>query len=290
MRKIIFACAVSMILNVPALAAKLEDITIIVPSCDKYSCLWDGCFGLLFKHWPSLLGENKDVKIILISNTKEYPDHRIETLKIPNEQSWSNNMQQALKLVKTKYVLIWLEDYIMNQDVDEDKFVQFFNFMKEKKALYMQIFGIDHGKENAEQQFNDPQFDLPILEFQKHSPYRTSLQACIFKTDTLDWLLNPKESAWAFELAGSTRSEGMHGLFLGTKENLVSYYNAANAGVLNIDAIKYIKEQGFKFENTKLLMEKPFKVKWKEFKRSVHVFIRDNIRIPIKNAFKKIFS
>ena len=277
-------------MQVAALGAKLEGLTIIVPSCNKYACLWDGCFGLLFKHWPSLVGENKDVKIILISNTKEYPDPRITTLKIKDEQSWSNNMQQALKLVKTKYVFIWLDDYMMNQDVDEDKFVRFFNFMKEKKAVYMQVFGIDHGRDNAEQQFNDPKFDLPILEFKKHSPYRTSLQACIFETDTLDWLLHPKESAWAFELAGSTRSEGMHDLFLGTKENLVSYYNAANAGVLSQDALKYIKEQGFKFENTGLLMEKPFKVKWKEFKRSVHVSIRDNIRIPIKNAFKKIFS
>lgn len=290
MRNIIFICAVSLTMHVAVLAAKLEEITIIVPSCDKYACLWDGCFGLLFKHWPSLTTENKDVKIILISNTKEYPDPRITTLKISNEQSWSNNMQQALKLVKTKYVFIWLEDYIMNQDVDEDKFVKFFNFMKEKKALYMQVFGIDYGRDNAEQQFDDPQFSLPILAFKKHSPYRTSLQACIFETDTLDWLLNPQESAWDFELTGSTRSEGMRDLFLGTKENLVSYYNAANAGVLNMKAVKYIQEQGFKFENIQLLLEKPFKIKWKEFKRSIHVSIRDNIRIPIKNAFKKIFK
>lgn len=55
---------------------RFHDLTIVVNSCDKYNSLWDGFFTLLFNQWPTLKTTNKDVPIILISNTSSYPDPR----------------------------------------------------------------------------------------------------------------------------------------------------------------------------------------------------------------------
>ena len=101
--------------------ATLQDVTIIVSSYDKYANLWPTFFDLLFKNWPSLNTYNKDVPIILISNTKSYHDPRVTVVKSPYEKGWVGNMNDALKQVKTKYILYLQDDYFINDIVLEDK-------------------------------------------------------------------------------------------------------------------------------------------------------------------------
>ena len=50
----------------------MDELTIIVPSFDKYSELWNPFFIFLFKHWPDLQGKHKNVPVILVSNFEEY--------------------------------------------------------------------------------------------------------------------------------------------------------------------------------------------------------------------------
>ena len=73
-----------------------DDLAILVVSCDKYSELWDNFFNLMYKNWPSLKDSESNVPIYLIANSKKFSDSRVQTIQIPNEISWSDNVLKAL--------------------------------------------------------------------------------------------------------------------------------------------------------------------------------------------------
>ena len=96
----------------PIIVEPIKEISIIVSSCDKYSELWEPHFTQLFKYWPSLKKENDFIPLLLITNHKRYYDSRVINVVIGEDISWSDNMLKALEMVKTKYVVILLDDFI----------------------------------------------------------------------------------------------------------------------------------------------------------------------------------
>src|SRR5690349_19035401 len=120
----------------PALALTKEhqkplDITILVSSCDRYAPLWEPFFRSLWMQWPSLKTTNNTVPSLLIVNTQEYHHPRVKTIKITAETSWADNMLTALQQVKTQYVLVLLDDYWLDQPVDEKRLRQLLILLQE---------------------------------------------------------------------------------------------------------------------------------------------------------------
>ena len=119
---------------------QLEDLTIIMPSYDKYSELWDPTFKLLFKHWPNLLTDYKDVPLVLVSNYEKFEHPRVKNILIGDlDKTWSENFLKSLDKVKTKYVLIILDDYIMSSPVNDKRLVEILSFLKKNNGAYIEI-------------------------------------------------------------------------------------------------------------------------------------------------------
>jgi len=229
----------------------LQDLSIVIASCDKYSGLWDPFFTLLFKNWPVINnGANRDLPIFLISNKKKFEHPRVQNISFPNEISWSDNMLETLSQVKTKYVLYLQEDYFLTKPVNEQLLEQMLNYIKEHNAAFLEVSGFNNNAQTTKQKV--PLESSPNLaEFAKHSLYRTSLQAGIWSKDALVWLIKPGETAVEFELASSKRSEGMRDLFLvhlDVANDPIQYINAANGGLLLKTAIDYLHKQGIAFD------------------------------------------
>jgi len=88
-----------------ATAYDLNDVTIVVSSCDKYAALWPGFFHCLFRFWPSLLTTHQNVPILLIANQKHFVHPRVRVINTGKDRGWSQNMLDTLRQVKTPYVL-----------------------------------------------------------------------------------------------------------------------------------------------------------------------------------------
>ena len=129
-----------------AMDHKFNDLTIIVSSCDRYSELWPSFFKQLFKHWPSLNTTNKSIKIILTSNNITFPHDRVITFTSAASLGWSGNISEALRVVDTNYVLYLQDDYILTEDVDEDRLFEIFNSMKENNVTSIGIYKDDFFK------------------------------------------------------------------------------------------------------------------------------------------------
>lgn len=257
-------------------AHDLQDMTILVSSCDKYSPLWEPFFHLLFKHWPSLLSENKDIPIMLIANTKQFPNARIQTLRIANERSWSDNMIEALTNVKTKYVLIMLEDYWIQESVDQQKLIKIVQQMNKDNLKMVQI------------SYNNPKYhsgkaykNIPDAVYtDKFAQYKASLQMAIWDKKTLKYLLRPGENPWAFELAGTIRSHGYPGIFLNISSNYpIRYLNATRQGHIEAFALDYLLQNGIKFDrgNIPIVHTSSYKLEyafWKNRVNKLYEFIK----------------
>ena len=201
---VIVICAMLMLTSVQAEQPKFDNLTILISSCDKYSIFWPPFFTSLFKQWPSLLNTNKNVPIYLVANRKSYVDPRIETINIYNEVSWSDNMLHALEQVKTKYVLIALDDYWISQPVNEARLASLFQAMQQSNAAMLQISAND-----ARYQKGRPHSSIKGLIYtNKYAQYKASLQMAIWDKEALKDLLKPNEDPWTFELAGTARSHG----------------------------------------------------------------------------------
>jgi hypothetical protein len=157
-----------------------DDLTIIVFSCDKYQELWAPFFEMFFKRWPSLKTTNSQVPIYLVTNALKHDDPRIISINNQNEKSWSDNALAVLAAVKTKYVLILLEDYFFTR-LDEKRLGDIFNFMKSQDVAYCQIAcGTDMETRYKAEVYPG------IAEKDRYELWRTSLNACFGAQKT--WL------------------------------------------------------------------------------------------------------
>lgn len=228
-----------------------EDLSIIVFSCDKYQELWGPFFELFFKQWPSLKTSNTQVPIFLVANAQKYDDPRVTTVNIKNEKSWSDNALTVLASVKTKYVLIILEDYFFTR-IDEKRLHEIFNFMKSEDVSYCQIGynGTDIAIRKKAEVFPG------VAEKDRFEPWRTSLYSCIWRTKDMTHILRSGENIWEFEIAGTVRSQGLFGKFLTVFENQpVDYLNMVQQGYLNSQNTKQVEEMGVTFKRIKLELD-----------------------------------
>jgi len=258
--------------NLYAQPIVFNNLTILVSSCDKYSSLWDPFFVSLFKEWPSLMQENRNVPIFLIANSKKFSNPRVKTINIPHEISWSDNMISAVDQVETKYVMIALDDYWLNAPVNEQRLLEIYTEMQKEDAAMLQVSLND---DRWQQGVKHP--SVPgLLYSDKFKHFKASLQLAIWDKEALKCLLRPGESAWDFELSGTARSHGYPKTFLNLSQDNepISYINAAKQGYVNQFAITFAQQNQIPFNPGELpvLEKNTYKIFYKLWKGRINKF------------------
>jgi hypothetical protein len=273
--------------NLSKIENKVDNVSIIVSSTDKYAELWDPFFKLLFNQWASLNTVNADLPIYLISNNKIYENARIQNINIPQEKSWSDNILVTLNEVKTDYVIILLEDFFINH-LDEKRMADILKTAQDNKVVYIQL--TDHGPEYT----TGGKYEKldGLFKKAKHDDFRTSLSACLWRTDDLRFLLKSGENPWEFESApGNSRSQGMRGDFLQVLENPpLVYLNMAFRGhLVNENVQKAKSELGITIGRGILPLDSEHRVAmWFKIDLPQHLYWRGVV--PIKKFFLSLFS
>jgi len=184
-----------------------------------------------------------------MTNEEKFNHPRVTNIQVGDiDEGWSSNFLKALENVKTKYVIIILDDYILNKQVDEKKLDEVLKFMRKTNGAYIQVGpeGVNDGPAASGIE--------GVTVRSRFGAYRTSLQACIWETEVLKWLLKPGETIWEFEKTGSIRSEGVmkKPFYLMVKDPIFEYLNAVDSRKYRKKVVEYINEQGIKFDPQKL--------------------------------------
>lgn len=181
----------------------MNDVTILVNSCDKYESVWDPFFRLLLKQWP----ECKNYKFVLNSETKTYNCDflNVKTVCGGTKVTWSQRLKNVLHQIESEYVLYFLEDFFLLQKVSNDTLLEAVNYMKENADV-----GYIGLKYNPVHNFkNESQVDFSSHFLNKDDVItvnRVNSMTALWRKDWLISLLRKHETPWEFEIYGSIRS------------------------------------------------------------------------------------
>lgn len=160
----------------------MEEVCIVVLSCDKYDDCWDIFKKLFEKYWPDC-----PYNIYLATETKKYDG--IETISI-NEPIWTTRIRKTLETLKTKYVIILLDDFFIRNPVNQEKIEYCINNFDQQTVTFN--FELEYSN-NIEVGLNG--FKLRP----RFSPYLHSCQPGIWNREKLINHLSIPQSPWDWE-------------------------------------------------------------------------------------------
>ena len=197
---------------------RVEKLSIYISSFDDYADIWSPFFTRFFKYWPDC-----PYLVFLGAVRKTYDDSRVTTVHSDNHKNWSSRALEHLGQLTTPYVLMMLEDYMIDRPVVNDDLG--------KVLELMELYDL-----HAVRLFPDPAPEIampgvPILGFQAPGQLnRTNTHATIWLRESLIEIIRPGESLWEFEINGSVRSNRFAGGICGTWKPFVHYVMAIGKG------------------------------------------------------------
>lgn len=182
-----------------------SDTAILVASCDAFQDLWTPFFTLFFRHWPDC-----PYALFLGTNHGSYNHPRLTNIHVgldSSKASWSVRVRRMLESIPSPYVLLFLEDYLINASVDSERVRGLIRYAREHNAAYLRLFPSPGPDAVCED-------NLDVGLIHKGSRYRICTQASWWEKRVLTRLLTEGESVWDFESNGSRRSNDLEQLCL----------------------------------------------------------------------------
>lgn len=208
----------------------MENVALLVMSCDKYSSAWYPYFELLKKFWP-----DHPQKIYLSTETRNYscPGIDITVLNSNTIQPWSQRLLNVLQHIKEEYIIFSLEDFFLLGYVDTDRIIKCINWMEEDSSI------AECRLSTFETVTKGEFYKKSLFRIcPKEHKYRIDTQIAIWRKSFLMSIINETETPWQFEGNASTRSRVYSDKLLwfspddpnDLKTMIVPYYNDWKSG------------------------------------------------------------
>lgn len=222
------------------------NLSIVVFSCDAYSDLWDGFFEVLDYYW-----KDRTFQCYLVNNEKAYERDGVYVINAGN-YNWSARARVAANLIQSKYILTFLDDYYVSEQIINDKIKEVLHYIKKEKISYYQLDITD--KEDYGKWSN---FKLNyIYDIPKSRLYWVDTSIAIWdKYFFLELIGEGDYSAWEFELARNletkTPEEYADKICVFDSRLLISMTPMVIQGKYFPKAIKIMKKKGHIFDLSK---------------------------------------
>lgn len=177
-----------------------EKCSVLVSSCDKYRDAWAPFFTLMGKYWKDRpYSFYLNTETIVVNEISGIP---VKTISCPYENcSWSKRLIHALKKIPSEYVIFMLEDFFVMSPVDQNEIDYCVQLMDSRPNIANINFG--YGQYLESTMYIDEKYAIRS----RNTDYYLNAVAALWRRKTLIKLLSPYESAWQFELYGSSRAK-----------------------------------------------------------------------------------
>lgn len=197
---------------------------VFVNSCDSFSDCWEPFFRLFTEYWPGWCGP-------IYLNTERsdvvYPGLDIIATKVWKAQesrpTWSQCLERGLRMVPNEQVLYLQEDYFLNAPVKQNMIDDCSKRVLASDVSHVRLTPFaDSGPYHATT-------DALIWQLDRSAEYLVSMQAALWRKNSLMSQLRSHESAWHFEIYGTKRARRRKERVLGVdkrvlaKEKVFSY-------------------------------------------------------------------
>jgi hypothetical protein len=177
-----------------------NDVTIVINSCDAYADVWPVFFSAFKEYWP-------DCKYNIMLNT-ESSNYICGDLDITNhnssrldqENAWGLRLRETLKDVRSEYVLMVFDDFVLDGKVNLKKIEQSIVALRTNPEISVFYF-TNVGVENIDDEVF-PGFDLVPPK----ADYRLNSAPAIWRKEDLLRFTGEYDNPWTWEFFGSYRT------------------------------------------------------------------------------------
>lgn len=177
----------------------------LMSSCDSYSDTWDMFYQLVYKYWADC-----PLPMYLNTETIRYsPSCSLELTVCNTEQGipWGERMIRVLDMIPEKYVLLVLDDFFLQANVNGRAIDTLVDIMEKDES-------ISSFQLKASRWIQEGSSSFPVTDEIHYAPladgWYTHFVPTIWRKDTLRKWLRRHESIWGFELYGSQRAGRWH--------------------------------------------------------------------------------
>lgn len=188
----------------------MNDISMVLCSCDNYDDAWIPFCKQLVKNWPGF-----DMPIYLGTESKSFSFEGLD-IRCPLAggkiyRNWSERLIKLLDSIDTEYILFMLDDFWLSKPVDVDAFNKIFGYMKTDRSMGFVCLRNENqgGKKTAVpiEKRRIPSRYPELVRCLSKEPFRITTQVGIWRRNYFLKLLRRHESAWYFETRATWRSK-----------------------------------------------------------------------------------
>lgn len=203
------------------------NISLLTYTHSKCFDLHQAYFNRLDKHFSNL-GQH----IVLSDKNINY---KCENIIYNDHDKYPKQVFSGLDLIKNDYVIYSQEDYILFEDVDTQKLIEFTELMKSNDIDFIRL--INSGLDGLESSFNNQ-----LLDINQDSKYFFSTQATIWKRKTFQNLFKISDCKTIFdEPENSKFLRQINAKGLCVNYNLSHFGGHANCSTYNYIATALVK-------------------------------------------------
>lgn len=255
-----------------------DDLSILILSCDRYSDLWPFFSFFFDKYWPDC-----PCQTYLFSNEKTFKHRSIKNIKTGKFIDWSTNFLEGLKQIRTKDVLILLEDELLSQTISNEEFQKTYLNLKNNH------FNHCHIKANVIYPRNSViKNKLGIIN--KGMPYAANVIG-FWNKDFLEKTLIAGESPWNFEIMGSYRVSYSDGIYF-LPNSFYQTVNGVGKGEWFPEAVAFCKKNGLTINESSRTIKKGGSQLKQLIQNKTFSLIRSvdwHKRVQLMNTLRKLF-
>ena len=160
----------------------MEDVSVVVLSCDKYADCQPIFYSCFKKYWPTCT-----YPLYLVTETKKFD--KISTINI-NSDCWTTRVREALKKISSKYVIILLDDFFIRSEVDVERIHYCVTHFNQSIATF-----------NFELEYSY-NLDSDLVGFRERPPHSFCMHSCqpsIWNRCVLIEELKKSQTPWEWE-------------------------------------------------------------------------------------------
>lgn len=223
---------------------KHPNTSILIASYAKAYDLWDITHHFFEKYWSDcsfdiFLGANgEDKKAFCPSNWKYINEGE--------DISWSTSMLDYLGKIESKYILLFLDDFMLLNNVMNNNINQAIELLEKNQGVMVRMTPNPKGDINFDSDFTQ-------IDVQNKVPYATSLQVALWDKEFLVSLLQYGFNPWEFETkAGKTQEAFIYfdKLFV-AKNRLIEYTHYVEKGKFYPSLLSQLKDEKKEFDLSK---------------------------------------
>lgn len=210
-----------------------RELTVLVTSCDAYRDVETPFLSLFRRHWPDCPFE-----LVLVAETdRPAVDGGFDRVVATGSgKNWCQMLAEALERVGTPYVLLLMNDYLLDAAVDTAHFAVRLAQAKQFDAANLRLNPNPPGRKSWP--------DSDLLEYPKNVAYSVTCQTGIWNREYLLELARRNKSAWEFERYGSFMLDGEMRPLLVTQTKEFPFIDAVHKGYWEKFGVAVCKKNG----------------------------------------------